>query len=294
MVDNNIDDNNLLISIESRHRKERKELLSKIQGLKKAANNDKTKKKSLTAEIARLEADLELRQSKEIEDQDNDCNNKYNSVLEDNNLKHNEDSKLKLSKAQKRRNKKLQEEREREEQIKLQEKENRHGPRNMEIQAILARLKEKNLNIFSVSSDGDCLYKAIVHQLYFKKNVTVTVDELRKNVSNHIRNNKDDFLPFLTNPTTFEMLTEEEFEQYCDKISNTKVWGGQLEIRALCNCLKCPIIVIQATGPEAIEQGCEYEGPPLVITYHRHMYSLGEHYNSTVTIIPQDETEKPL
>ncbi|XP_047516233.1 deubiquitinase OTUD6B [Pieris napi] len=290
MSNDNIDEYNLLTSIESRHRKERKELQSKIQGLKKAAKNDKTRKKELSAEIAKLEAELESRQTVELEELKRDDVNEASSLLEDENIWQNKDNNIKLSKAQKRRNKKNQEEQERAEQIKLQEKENRHGPRNLEMQAILARLKERHLNIFTVSSDGDCLYKAIEHQLTHKRNITVTVDELRKNVCNHIKENKDDFLPFLTNPNTFEMLTSEEFEDYCEKICSTKVWGGQLEIRALSNCLKCPITVIQATGPETIEQGNDYEGPPLIITYHRHMYSLGEHYNSTVTLV-QDEID---
>ncbi|KAG6461913.1 hypothetical protein O3G_MSEX012932 [Manduca sexta] len=154
----------------------------------------------------------------------------------------------------------------------------------MEMQSLNTKLKEKKLKIFHIPSDGDCLYKAIAHQLELKKNQVLSVDELRKNVSNYIRQNKDDFIPFMSHPDTCDMLTEAEFEQYCDKITETKVWGGQLEIRALSNSLKCPINVIQATGPECIEQGAEFDNPPLVITYHRHMYSLGEHYNSTCVI----------
>ncbi|XP_047987123.1 deubiquitinase OTUD6B [Leguminivora glycinivorella] len=277
-----------LEEIEVKHRKEKKELQAHIQGLKKIAKNDKTKKKELTAEIAKLESDLELRHKDELAALENDPGEpegpEDTASLED----EDEVPKLKVSKAQKRRDKKQQQERERAGQIKLQEKENLHGPRNIEIQSIMNKLKERKLTIFSIPSDGDCLYQAVAHQLLATRSKTTSVEDLRKQVATFMRQNKDDFLPFMSNPNTFEMLTESEFNEYCDEIANTKVWGGQLEIRALSNSLKCPINVIQASGPECIEQGAEFEGPPLMITYHRHMYKLGEHYNSTQAICESD------
>ncbi|XP_013133922.1 PREDICTED: OTU domain-containing protein 6B [Papilio polytes] len=275
-----MEDNNDIEVLENKHRKEKKELQAHIQALKKVAKNDKTKKKELTAEIARLELELDNRQKKEME-----AVSKENSI--DNELvqlDENEDIKIKLSKAQKRRVKKEQQERERELEIKLQEKENINGPRNLENQAICNRLKEINLQVYSIPSDGDCLYKAVSHQLFVKRKQSISVEELRKQTSNYIRENKEDFMPFLNNPETCDLLTDSEFEEYCDKIINSKVWGGQIEIRALSNYLKCPISIIQATGPASIQQGEEFDGPSLVITYHRHMYRLGAHYNSTLVI----------
>lgn len=264
-----------LTSVENRHKKEKKELQAQIQALKKTAKNDKTKKKELTAEIARLETALEIRHKQELEavQKTSDAEN-IESI-------DNEITKLKISKAQKRRDKKILQEKEREEQIKLQEKENINGPRNLELQAVLEKLQKSKLRIFPIPSDGDCLYKAVAHQLESTRQKSLSVDELRKNVAEYIREHKDVFLPFMSNPETCDMLTEAEFEDYCNKITSTKVWGGQLEIKALSNSLKCPINVVQATGPDSIQQGDEFPGPPLVISYHRHMYSLGEHYNST-------------
>lgn len=275
-----------LIKIESRHRKEKKELQAHITALKKAAKNDKSKKKELTAEVARLESEQEARHKQELEKAQKENEPKKNleqsvSTSEEGIIK------LKISKAQKRRDKKSQLEREREENIKLQDKKNLSGPRNTEHQLIVTRLKERNLQIFPIPSDGDCLYQAISHQLLLIRQQIFSVGDLRKNVANYIRQNKNDFITFMSNQDTFEMLTDMEFEEYCDKIRDTKVWGGQLEIKALSNCLKCPINVIQATGPDSIEQGTEFTGSPLTITYHRHMYSLGEHYNSTIQKEPE-------
>lgn len=272
------EDSDELSIIESRHRKEKKELQAKIQSLKKASKNDKTKKKELTEEIDRLETDLEKKHKEEIEA----CH--YDNVIVETPMSGitTDAAQVKLSKAQKRRDKKSQLEKQRDQQIKLQEKENLHGPRNIEMKAIAEKLNLVRLKVISIPSDGDCLYRAVSHQLETKKKEELSVTELRARTAAYIRDHKEDFIPFMSNPETCDMLTDAEFEDYCDKIKHTKVWGGQLEIRALSNCLKCPISVIQATGPDSIEQGSEYEGPPLIITYHRHMYKLGEHYNSTV------------
>lgn len=270
-----------LSGIEAKHRKERKELQAQIQALKKSIKGDKNKKKDLTAEIVRLESELENRQKEELDN--------VKPVDEEENVIEGPDvvnkcCKQKISKAQKRREKKSQQEKEREARIKIQEEENRNGPRNTESLAINTILKELNLKLHPIPSDGDCLYKAVSHQLETNRQKCISIDELRKSVALYIRNNKDDFVPFMSNPDTFEMLTDTEFEDYCNKIDTTKVWGGQLEIRALSNSLKCPIQIIQATGSTSLVQGEEFSGPPLVITYHRHMYLLGEHYNSTELI----------
>lgn len=274
-----------LYVVESRHKKEKKELQAQVQALKKAAKNDKTKKKDLSAEIVRLESELEVRHKQELEaiQLEPVVNGETMEECE------NEIAKVKISKAQKRRDKKSQLEKVREEQIKLQEKDNINGPRNIEIQAICEKLKKNKLKLFQIPSDGDCLYKAVSHQLETTRKISHSVDELRTKVATYLKEHKDDFIHFMSNPDTCDMLTDDQFVDYCDKTANTKVWGGQLEIRALSNCLKCPISVIQATGPDSIEQGTEYEGAPLIITYHRHMYNLGEHYNSTCLIEEVEE-----
>lgn len=271
--------------METRHRKEKKELQAQIQSLKKTIKGDKTKKKEITTEIIRLENELEQRQIKEMDEaKENYCKVEDADETESSSEPIDivsEFPKLKLSKAQKRRDKKSKQEKERELNIKLQEEQNKHGPRNTETLEITSKLKSKKLQLFSIPSDGDCLYKAVSHQLEIMRQTKLSVNELRNKVANYIRNNKSDFMPFMSNHNTGDMLSDTEFEEYCDQIEQTKMWGSQLEIKALSNCLMCPIQVIQATGPTSINQGEEFSGPPVVITYHRHLYQLGEHYNST-------------
>ena len=41
--------------------------------------------------------------------------------------------------------------------------------------------------------------------------------------------------------------------------------------------------VVQAEGPDMVVGAEDYPGiPPLLLTYHRHAYGLGEHYNSVL------------
>lgn len=76
----------------------------------------------------------------------------------------------------------------------------------------------------------------------------------------------------------------EEFGKYCDDIVNTAAWGGQLELRALSHILQTPIEILQADAPPVIV-GEEYPRDPLVLVYMRHVYGLGEHYNSVTRLV---------
>lgn len=53
---------------------------------------------------------------------------------------------------------------------------------------------------------------------------------LRNMTSEFMRANMDDFLPFLSHPDTGEILTEDQFQEYCDQVAQTPAWGGQVEV----------------------------------------------------------------
>lgn len=66
-----------------------------------------------------------------------------------------------------------------------------------------------------------------------------------------------------------------------------------LQLRALSHVLKRPIEVVQAKGPDVVV-GEEYRDKglsPVTLTYHRHMYGLGEHYNSVTQFKDENEDE---
>ena len=62
-------------------------------------------------------------------------------------------------------------------------------------------------------------------------------------------------------------------------MEKSAVWGGECELKAISTVLKSPIQIYQASGPlRVIGEG--YTDDPLMLSYHRHEFSLGEHYNA--------------
>lgn len=281
-----------------KQRREKKELQGKIQALKKTTNKaDKKRKRELSEEIARLEIELDRKHQEELS-QFSQTNANVTKVTDEmNNLSvENENDETagvthhRITKAQRRRDRKATQLQQRELSIAEQERLNIHGARNVESQDIKRLLKERNLMIHEIPSDGNCLYNAIEHQLREKLGEnTPGLYDLRQMTSEFLRENSVDFLPYLSHPDTGEMLTEQQFQEYCDQVANTPAWGGQIELRALSHILKCRIEVIQANSPPVII-GEEYkDGSHITLTYHRHMYGLGEHYNS---VEPYQENEE--
>ena len=272
-----------------KHKQERKDLQSKIQSLKRSvAKGDKKKKKEVAEEIARLEQELEARQSSEMEVFGSQKSNDVEEPVNEEEDVSEEPMNTRVSRATRRRNKKAQEERERDKRIQEQAEKNKEGPRMTELNAMKEVLKQFGLQLHNIPADGNCLYCAVNHQLEVTGRESFTVPRLRKLTAEFMRQNKDEFLPFMYNESD-EAVSEEYFESYCKEVATTKLWGGQLELRALSNILKCPIKVVQANGPLTI-QGENFTGPELILAYHRHLYRLGEHYKSTVAAIDgQDE-----
>ena len=80
-------------------------------------------------------------------------------------------------------------------------------------------------------------------------------------------------------------------------VSDTHVFYSHVKVRALSEGLKCPIVVFSAEGAPltmgaefAVGDGVEGEQDDddkgwdkkkaLLLSFHRHYYALGEHYNS--------------
>ncbi|OWF45071.1 OTU domain-containing protein 6B [Mizuhopecten yessoensis] len=294
-----------------KHKKECKDLQAQIQKLKHSVpKGDKKRKKEVTEQIAKLEHDLDERQEAELQelketsadvanvaerleelDTKNDDSTSDNTVGAASAASGQEEKKL--SKAQKRRNKKLEKDREREEEIKQQDIQNLSGARHIELQKIKEALKHQNLQIFEIKSDGNCLYNAVNHQLEKIRKVSSN-EALRGQVARYMKENRDDFLPFLTKDNG-DMFTEEDFEKYCQDTAHTTAWGGQLEVRALSHTLKQPIKVVQSEGAPVIV-GEEFENddqPTIIVCYLRHAFGLGEHYNS-VEDYKRDEDDEFL
>lgn len=142
-------------------------------------------------------------------------------------------------------------------------------------------LKARGLVEQAIRSDGHCLYSAFADQLAqcdmdIKQGndpVTQPAHRIARQVAaEYIANHPDDFSPFLDEP----------LQEYIMKVRDTGEWGGQLELSALANAYGVEINVLQANGRiEKIEPGSAGTRKAIWITYYRHSFGLGEHYNST-------------
>lgn len=267
-----------------RHRNEKKDMQCKIQSMKKSvAKGDRKKKKEVAEQTAEIEAKLKHKHLEELSTftEENEEHSLIKSLQE---VKIN-DTTTKVSRAEKRRSKKITQLKERQALIEEHDIQNIGGTRHIETQTLVKKLKNLGFVIFDIPSDGNCLYSAIVHQLKEICGQTFTVSEIRLKTSDFIKCNKDDFIPYLSHPDTGDMLTDQQFIEYCYQVANSVQWGGEIELRALSHIFKIPIKVIQAEGSD-ITIGIEYTSCNKVLTlvFHRHMYGLGEHYNSVCSI----------
>lgn len=266
------------------HRKEKKDLQAKIQSMKNAVpKNDKKRRKQLTEDIAKLEAELSQKHENELRQLNisssvEEVSNALDSVNVTNNEEETDGKQTRTSKAQKRRDKRAALEKERETRIAEAEVENLTGSRHLENLKLKEKLAERHLQIKEISSDGHCMYRAVEDQLMVR-GCALGLKDLRAQTAQYMRSHADDFLPFLTDPNTGDMYTADEFEKYCNDVADTAAWGGQLELKALSQVLQMPIEVIQAESLSIII-GEEYDRPPITLIYMRHAYGLGEHYNS--------------
>jgi OTU domain-containing protein 6 len=271
--------------LRDRHRTEQKELKSRIQSMKKGVNaSDKKKKKEIATEIALLQSELDERHAAELRALSADVNQLVNQ-MNDNEISNAPADGFKyeiraVSKNQKKKEKKQQAERDREKRIQNEDVSHLNELTRIEADKLSSLMKQRQLVVHDIPSDGDCMYNSIRHQLSLRGK-DVSVGDLRKQAADFMHNHKDLFQPFLTT-STGDLMSDAEFESYCDSVANSKDWGGHLELRALSESLGHRVQVFQADGP-VIELGSEFdEKSALLISYHRHAYSMGEHYNSLI------------
>ncbi|KAL8813684.1 MAG: hypothetical protein Q9200_000101 [Gallowayella weberi] len=160
--------------------------------------------------------------------------------------------------------------------------------RQQEINAMRTHFVSRGLNEYEMRSDGHCLYAAIADQLAaqnhgLRPKIPLSgMDKIlesskssykitRSVTAAYIQEHADDFLPFL----------EEPLDQYVGKIRDTGEWGGHLELLALAKAYDVTINVLQGNGQiEKIASGTDDEKSTLWLSYYRHSFGLGEHYNS--------------
>ena len=195
----------------------------------------------------------------------------------------------KLSKAQQKKENKRKKQAESRAAASAQDDNNaQFSASALEREAFQPVLSRRALRLVDVQPDGDCLYAALAHQCEQKMagSSKLSAVQLRQMAADFIRKNCWDFLPFLVTEEGTP-LVESDLPDYCTKVANMcsrgGSWGGEAELRAISSALQRRIEVLHADDRTTVfgEHFPSERESPLLITFHKHAYALGEHYNST-------------
>jgi len=250
-------------------RRERRELQSTIQQLKKSINkNDKTRKKKIDSEIKALEEAFAKRWEHFNENSTTESTKTSTSIQSDENPPETDEKQNVSRKARRLANKeKRQAELNANQEVIDYDNQPETIRRRNESSSIDEQLLRRGLEIRSIGSDGNCLFASIIDQTS-----DLTIRELREIVADYLRKHRNEYEPFI----------DTDYDIYCQKLSTENIWGGQIELEICAKILQRSIEIIQGNDNQPIKIDYPLSTkPPIVITYHRYLYANGEHYNST-------------
>ena len=230
-----------------------------------------------------------------------------------------------VSRAQQKRDRKAVREHERRQEV-AEEVKDMADPRVEENEALRRRLSPLHLTVREMISDGHCLFRAVADQLAAARLAAAAATPassvssppldhvgLRRLAAAQIAAHLSDFLPFLTSDDGLP-FTASQAAAYCQHLAQAEgetqhvQWGGHAEIVALSAALRRKVAVWSAEGGEMLVDAVETGGggkrgrkggrgaaaaaaeEPLRISFHRHYFGLGDHYNSVVKAEPEPET----
>ncbi|KAF1962399.1 cysteine proteinase [Byssothecium circinans] len=298
-----------LEALQTRHRKEQRDLVSRITQKKKQAT--KKTRKGVNDECERLERELKERQVRELathnkgvgsEEEKSEAEAEAEAEAEP---EHVEEQTGNLSTDDSKDEKQQNGDGPRK---KLNRAKARLARRAAEHDALVAQAKEEAANMpdlreqerkrmeqhFSkhglqckeIRADGHCLYAAVADQMQTR--------ELGLKPRIQVKAIEEDTLPdykkvryaaaewIEQNPEDFAGFMEEPLGEYLAKIRETGEWGGHMELMALAKTYGVTINVLHGDG--RVDKITPSEGEDATkeiwLGYYRHSHGLGEHYNS--------------
>ncbi|KAF8457720.1 hypothetical protein BGX38DRAFT_1086049 [Terfezia claveryi] len=304
----------------TRHRKELKDLQSRVTQRKK--NATKKTRRGVNEECERLERDLKEKHDREMKEVTGSPPEEEEEKEEDKEVDEEEDeevqkvesltvqstgapngakqapptAQLQSHKPNRAKARLARRAAEMEAQMTVAAAEAANQPdrRTIELAALRERYKTLGLTEQNVLPDGHCLYSAFADQLeWIGLPLNAALDqpldgELRKYrhtrmaCADYLTRHKSSFEPFL------DYDTGEDMDGHIAKVRDTAEWGGQMEVLALAKAYGVVANVVQAEGG-LIRMGEGEDGgygsragqkQEVWLAYYRHSFGLGEHYNS--------------
>mmetsp|Transcript_7866 Transcript_7866/g.23412 ORF Transcript_7866/g.23412 Transcript_7866/m.23412 type:complete len:281 (+) Transcript_7866:135-977(+) len=270
-----------LAALEARHADELRALEEEAATLRAGAS--KKRLKEINFQLAQRESDLRYRHSQELDELDGGAESEATEedagptaaeLKAQKEKEEREAAERKKAKAARKRGKKADKAAEKQKRAAAMAAESleleKTSKRTKEMAAIDAKLAPEGLRVHEVAADGHCLFRAVAHQ------AGEDFASLRRRCADHMEAAPDDYLVFVV-PDAADPAAA--FAEHCRRVRETAEWGGQPELLALARVLRRPVWVHSRDAPLLKMGGAD--APPLVLTYHRDYYALGEHYNST-------------
>ena len=145
-----------------------------------------------------------------------------------------------------------------------------------EMKKMNSQLKSMKLMIKEIEGDGNCLFRALSHQLT-TLSARISHSELRMEIVNYIKSNEPEFKSFL----------DQDLDEYLSQMSTDGCFGGHLELVACSKLYNCTILIHQL-GQKVWKIETSGSKIELNIVYHDH-----EHYSSTTSICKVARIEQP-
>jgi OTU domain-containing protein 6 len=292
-----------LEQIQARHRKEQRDLQSRVTSKKK--NATKKTRKGVNDECAELERQLKERQESELrklepggeeeppveEDAGDVATDEpaassvddLTSQLSGTGISEGSLAALQQGKKRNRQKDRLARraaEREAEAEAAASEAAGMTDWRGAERTAMDAAFAERGLVEKEILPDGHCMFAAVADQLD-QAGVAISgaageppYKTIRRAAAGYMEAHADNFDGFL----------EEPLAEHVARIRDTAEWGGQPELVALANAYGLDICVIQEGRTEVVQPLGDdtptADRKKIWLAYYRHGYGLGEHYNS--------------
>ncbi len=150
--------------------------------------------------------------------------------------------------------------------------------REQEMSAMKKQLETRGLTEIMIRPDGHCLFSACAQNI---DREAVLKSGPKPEPYLNVRFAAAEFMA--RHPDDFEAFLEEPLDAYVRKMRDTAEWGGQLELQAIARSYHVDINVLQSDGRvEKISSGSSQEDSidPIWLAYYRHSFGLGEHYNA--------------
>jgi OTU domain-containing protein 6 len=302
-----------LEALQARHRKEQRDLVSRVTQKKKQAS--KKTRKGVNDECETLERELKERQEAElaalngevVEDQAEDeeeaqedekaANEVANLQIidqtvqsqEGNTVGDDEDASAGARKKKPNRAKARLARRAAEQDAAIREAEieaaNAPNPREIERKRMDEQLEKQKLVLYEIRADGHCLYAAVADQLQtreldLKPEIKVRIESKKSEAYKGVRHAAADWIE--GHGDDFAGFMEDPLPEHVRKIRETGEWGGHLELLALARTYGLRICVLHSDGRvDKIEpEGDTADLEEIWLGYYKHSHGLGEHYNS--------------